>query len=214
MKKTAVSLALALLAPWAWADGLQALERFVQQVQSGQASFTQTVTAPPRDGEAGRVTRSSGTFAFARPAGQFRFDYLKPFPQQIVGDGKTLWIYDPDLEQVTARDQQRALSSTPAAIVSSASTRAALERDFKLESAPDADGLQWVLATPKASDGTLRSVRIGFAGDALAALEIEDNFGQRSALRFEGFEKNVALPTKRFEFKPPPGVDVVRDPAQ
>lgn len=212
MQKLARTLVLALAAApaLALADGLQALENFLQKVQSGTASFTQTVTAPERDGEPSRVTRSSGTFAFERP-GKFRFDYRKPFPQLIVGDGKTLWVYDEDLNQATSRDQQQALDETPAAILSSATSRAALEKNFTLKAAAPADGLQWVEATPKSSDGALRSVRIGFQGDTLAALDIEDNFAQHSALRFSDFATNATVPAATFRFTPPAGADVIRD---
>ncbi|RMX08638.1 outer membrane lipoprotein carrier protein LolA [Corticibacter populi] len=213
MKKSIAMLALSLASSLAMADGLQALDAFLQNVRSGQSSFTQTVTAPERDGQPGRVSRSSGTFAFERP-GKFRFDYLKPFPQQIVGDGTTLWVYDEDLNQATSRPQQQALDSTPAAILSSATSRASLERDFTLQSGPAADGLQWVVATPKATDGQLRSVRIGFQGEHLAALDIEDSFSQHSALRFENFEPNAPVDAAQFRFTPPADADVIHDAAQ
>lgn len=192
------------------ADGLTALDHFLKNVQSGQAQFTQTVTAPERDGEPGRVSVSSGTFAFERP-GKFRFDYQRPFPQLIVGDGQTLWVYDEDLNQATSRDQDQALNSTPAAILTSATSRSALEQSFTLQSAPAAQGLEWVVATPRDDDGALRSVRMGFAGDMLAALEIEDNFAQHSALRFENFQANVSVAPERFVFTPPADADVIRE---
>ena len=86
----------------------------------------------------------------------------------------------------------------------------ALKADFTLEAAPDADGLQWVLASPKTKDGQLKSVRVGFAGEQLAALDILDSFGQRSLIRFNGMQANAALPASTFQFKPPAGADVVK----
>lgn len=103
----------------AWAGGLESLEAFVKTVKSGRAEFTQTVTAPPREGQAGRTKTSTGTFEFQRP-GKFKFDYQKPFAQSIVADGKTLWLYDADLNQVTQRTQSQALGSTPAALIAAA----------------------------------------------------------------------------------------------
>ena len=91
-----------LLGLAARADGLESLEQFVRNVASGQARFTQVVTAPARDGLAAKTRASSGSFAFARPH-RFRFDYRKPFEQTIVADGQTLWMYDADLNQATAR---------------------------------------------------------------------------------------------------------------
>ncbi|GAO20407.1 outer membrane lipoprotein carrier protein LolA [Alicycliphilus sp. B1] len=176
---------------------------------SGRADFTQTVTAPAKDGQAQRPKLSSGSFEFQRP-GRFKFVYKKPFEQTIVADGKTLWLYDADLNQVTERPQAQALGSTPAALLTSAPDLAALRADYQLQSAPEQDGLQWVLATPKASEGQLKSVRVGFEGDRLAALDIVDGFGQRSQIRFSGMQINPALPAGTFQFKPPAGADVLR----
>jgi outer membrane lipoprotein carrier protein len=120
------------------------------------------------------------------------------------------------LNQVTARKQAQVLGSTPAALIASSVDLRALQADFNLQDAPDADGLQWVVATPKAKDGQLQSVRVGFTpdksekGGELAALEIVDGFGQRSLMRFGKLEINPALPAEAFQFKPPPGADVSR----
>ncbi len=209
MKKTMTALLLAATAQWAWADGLASLENFMKGARSGSAQFTQTVTSPPKEGQAARSKTSSGTFEFQRP-GRFRFVYKKPFEQTIVADGKTLWLYDADLNQVTQRAQDKALGSTPAALLASAPDLAALRADFTLESLPQADGLQWVRATPRATDGQIKNVRVGFDGDRLAVLDIADSFGQRSVLRFADMQVNPALPEGTFSFKTPAGADVVR----
>jgi outer membrane lipoprotein carrier protein len=200
---------IAAAAQGAWADGLTSLEAFMKGAQAGRADFTQTVTSPPKDGQAARTKTSSGTFEYQRP-GRFRFAYSKPFAQTIVADGKTLWLYDADLNQVTQRAQSQALGTTPAALLASAPDLQALRKDFTLESAPDQDGLQWVLATPKTKDGQLKSVRVGFQGEQLAALDILDSFGQRSLIRFSNVQSSASLPASTFEFKPPQGADVVR----
>ncbi|WP_257624759.1 outer membrane lipoprotein chaperone LolA [Variovorax boronicumulans] len=192
-----------------WAGGMESLEAFVKNVKSGRAEFTQTVTAPTREGEPARAKVSTGTFAFQRP-GQFKFDYQKPFAQTIVADGKNLWLYDVDLNQVTQRAQAQALGSTPAALIAAAPDLRALQADFTLESAPERDGLQWVKATPKTKDGQLQGIQVGFQGDALAALEIQDSFGQRSVLKFSKVEVNPALPAGTFVFKAPAGADVLK----
>lgn len=209
MKRCLAAAVLAFTAGAAAAGGLQSLEAFVKSAKSGRADFTQTVTAPPKEGEPARAKVSSGSFAFQRP-GRFRFDYQKPFAQTIVADGETLWLYDADLNQVTERKQAQALGSTPAALIASAPDLRALQADFTLADAPERDGLGWVKATPKDKEGQLQSVQIGFKGDALAALEILDSFGQRSVLKFGQVEVNPALPAATFQFKPPAGADVVR----
>ena len=216
MKRIAAVL-LALGAASAGASGLQSLESFVKGVKSGRAEFTQVVTAPAKEGQAARAKSSSGSFEFSRP-NRFKFIYRKPFEQSIVADGQTLWLYDVDLNQVTSRKQSQALGSTPAALIAAAPDLRALQADFKLADAPDRDGLQWLLATPKSKDGQLQSVRVGFrshtpAPDAIpepAVLEILDSFGQRSVLTFNRFEVNAALPASSFDFKAPAGADVIR----
>ncbi|NBT54451.1 MAG: outer membrane lipoprotein carrier protein LolA [Betaproteobacteria bacterium] len=191
------------------AGGLESLENFLRMTKSGRAEFTQLVTAPPKDGVLGRAKASGGSFEFARP-NRFRFIYRKPFEQTIVADGQTLWLYDVDLNQVTARKQAQALGATPAALIASAGDLRALQNDFVLADAPDRDGLQWVLATPKVRDGQLQSVGLGFRGAELAVLEMLDSFGQRSVLTFSSFQSNVAIEAASFQFKPPAGADVIR----
>jgi len=193
----------------AQASGLDSLEQFVKTAKTGRADFSQTVTAPAKEGQAARTKTSSGVFEFSRPS-RFRFNYRKPFEQTIVADGQTLWLYDVDLNQVTSRKQAAALASSPAAVIASAPDLKALQADFTLAAAPDKDGLEWVQATPKAKEGLLQSVRVGFQGADLAALEIVDSFGQRSVMRFSNMRINAALEPSAFQFKPPAGADVIQ----
>lgn len=194
-------------------SGLASLERFVRDTRSGRASFTQVVTAPARDGQVSKSKTSSGVFEFSRP-NRFRFLYQKPFEQSIVADGQTLWLHDVDLNQVTARKLSQVMGGSPAALIAAAPNLQALQADFSLRAMPDKDALQWVQATPKTRDGQLQSISIGFrnAGKTseLAVLEIIDSFGQRSVMRFAGFEANPAFNAAHFDFKPPPGADVIR----
>ena len=209
MIKSFAILLIAISAGSTWASGLESLENFVKTVKTGRADFTQVVSAPAKDGQMPRVKTSSGTFEFARP-NRFKFLYKKPFEQSIVADGQTLWLYDVDLNQVTARKQSQVLGSTPAALIAAAPDLKALQADFTLADAPDKDGLQWVVATPKAKDGQLQTVRVGFRAAELAALEILDSFGQRSLLSFNRLEVNPALPASSFQFKPPAGADLIK----
>ena len=208
MKRFLTSILFVAGAGLAQADGLQSLEAFMQGAQAGKAEFTQTVTAPAKDGQAARSKTSSGQFSFQRP-GRFKFEYRKPFEQVIVADGKTLWMYDADLNQVTQRAQAKVLDATPAAILASAANVQALRADFDLKAAPDQDGLQWVEALPKAKDGQLKSVRVGFAGEKLAAIDMLDSFGQRSLMRFANLQTSASLPAETFKFVAPKGADVL-----
>ena len=113
MKKL-IAAALASIALCAHADGMQALEAFVKTARTGRAEFTQVVTAPARQGQQARTRTSTGSFEFSRP-NRFRFEYRKPFAQTIVADGRTLWLHDLHLNQVTTRPQAQVLGATPAA---------------------------------------------------------------------------------------------------
>ena len=134
MRRLQVLVAMcALSAGIACASSLDALETFLKSTKSGRADFIQVVTPPIKAGQTtARSKTSTGQFSFIRPT-RFRFDYVKPFPQVIVADGQTLWLYDADLEQVTARKQAQALGSTPAALVATAADLGALQKEFTLE---------------------------------------------------------------------------------
>ncbi len=205
----------ALSVSMACASSLDTLETFLKSTKTGRADFTQVVTPPAKAGQTTvRSKTSTGQFAFVRPT-RFRFDYIKPFPQVIVADGHTLWLYDADLEQVTARRQAQALGSTPAALVATAVDLVALQKEFSLEAQADADGLQWVQATPKNRESTIQAVRMGLRNDgaqvSLGKLEIFDAMGQRSVLTFDRFEVNPAsLSAAQFNFVTPKGVSVIR----
>lgn len=198
----AAALGLALLAAGpAQAGAVQALQAFVDQAKSGRASFVQTVSSP----DGAKVQRSSGRFEFLRP-NRFRFAYERPFEQLIVADGSKVWIHDLDLEQVTERPLAEALGATPAALLAGGR----VDQDFSLEPLPDAEGLQWLRATPRQAEGGIQSLKIGFRGPTLAEVEIQDAFGQRSRLVFSGLELNVKLAPERFRFVPPAGTAVIR----
>ncbi|HIV72052.1 MAG TPA: outer membrane lipoprotein chaperone LolA [Candidatus Aquabacterium excrementipullorum] len=215
-------MAACVSASWAapaHADAVASLRAFVKDVHSGQSSFKQTVTSP--DGK--KVRTSTGTLEFQRP-NRFRFAYDKPMEQLIVGDGKTVWQYDADLNQVTERPMSQALGATPAALLSGSS----LEKDFTLKAVPptgsqgaasatpattQAAGLiEWAEALPRAKDGQFQSVRVGFTGGTLVALEVLDSFGQKSRLDFTRFDTKSAVPASRFQFTPPAGADVLKQP--
>jgi len=216
------SLALAAACGAAHAtDAVDALKAFVRDAKTGQAAFTQTVTSP----DGAKKKTSSGRFDFSRP-NRFRFAYTQPFEQTIVGDGRKVWIYDADLNQASSRRIADALGSTPAALLAGGSIE---ESDFDLKALPDRDGLAWAEAVPRArgsggkgaasaasaaaddapSAAMFQSMRFGFRGGELAAVEIVDSFGQKSLLQFSGLRTNVPIAAETFRFVPPKGADVI-----
>ncbi len=187
----------------AHADAVDALREFTREAKTGRAAFTQVVTSP----DGAKKKSSSGSFEFARP-NRFRFVYAKPYEQVIVGDGRQVWLHDIDLQQVTVRPMDQALGATPAALLAGG----ALDKDFELKALPSAQGIDWVQAVPrtKSDAAGFQSLRVGFRGKTLAALELLDNFGQRSLLTFNELTTNIAPAADAFAFTPPAGVEVLR----
>jgi outer membrane lipoprotein carrier protein len=188
------------------ADGRQRAEQFLQGLEGLQAQFTQRLSD-----RSGQITdESAGTLAIKRP-NRFRWDYREPHEQVIVADGTRVWVYDSDLEQVTVRKLDVALSSTPAMLLSG---EAALTDNFNITDAGDRDGVSWVRLEPKRNDTDFRSVRLGFAGaksQELKFMELADKLGQTTFLEFSKFERNPKLDAARFVFKVPAGADVIGD---
>ena len=192
-----------LLSSAAFAGGLDDFLAFNAATKTATARFEQQVFD-----RAGKVVeRAAGTFAFARP-GKFRWTYEKPHQQVLVGDGSKLWIHDPDLNQVTVKRIDAAISSTPAALLAGKDDITAL---FTLRDAGTADGLTWVEATPKAPDTGFERVRLGLQGKTLAAMELQDQLGGRTLLRFFDLKANAAVSPDTFRFTPPQGADVIED---
>ncbi len=157
----------------------------------------------------GRVRESSsGRVALSAPR-LFRWEYTRPYPQLIVADGKTVWVFDPDLEQVTRRPQGTAEQDSPlAALIDPAR----LDRDYRVEDAGQADGLQWLALRPKqgGDEAAFQSARLGLDGNGgLVRMEIVDALGQRTEIRFSGWKRNPAFARDTFRYSPPAGVDVV-----
>ena len=203
MSCAAFGLLALLSASAARADALAQLKQFMEGTRAAKGSFSQQVQA--KSGH--KAQQASGTFAFSRP-GKFRWIYDKPYAQVLVGDGRTLWAYDPELNQVTTKKLGQALGSSPAAILAGDN---ALERTFVLKDAGAADGLEWVEATPKGDDGSFERIRLGLAGGQLRAMLLFDNFGQTTSVQFTQIERNPALDPGLFHFVPPKGADVVGD---
>jgi outer membrane lipoprotein carrier protein len=195
-----IFLALAV-ASAAQADSIERFKSFLRTTQSARADFEQSVYA--RDGKL--TQESKGSFVFLRP-GRFRWTYARPVDQVIVGDGERVWIHDRDLNQVTVRKITKALGSTPAALLAGASD---VEKAFELADAGSRDGLEWLEAKPKEPDSGFERIRMGFGPASLEAMELTDNFGQTTRLRFLNLQRNPKLDPAEFRFEPPQGADVL-----
>ncbi len=185
------------------AGGIEQLKGFIEETRAARAAFTQTVI----DSEGNTIQDSSGIIEFSRP-GRFRWHYLKPFEQLVIGDGVTLWVYDKDLAQVTTRKLGKALGSSPAALLAGSDD---VERYFSLESLGKKGRYDWLEVKPYDEDSLFDRVRMGFEANTLYVMELYDQFGQKTVIRFSDFKRNPEFAPGTFSFTPPPGVDVVTD---
>ena len=166
-----------------------------------RAQFSQVVN----DNNGRKLQEVTGTMQLQRP-NKFRWDYKKPYEQQIVSDGKQVFLYDTDLQQVTIRNLSATLGSSPAALLAGGD---AVEKSFIIKNATRKDGLTWVLALPKAENSGFERVLLGFKADTLRKMELYDSFSHVTHITFSNVERNPVLQDATFLFVSPKGVDVV-----
>ncbi len=183
------------------ASGLERMREYFKNIQTAQADFHQLVT----DKQGHRTQEVTGTMRLQKP-NKFRWDYNKPFVQEIVGDGEKIWIYDPELSQVTVRSLSKATASSPAALLAGGKE---MERYFTIKDVSRKGELEWVSATPKVSESGFERVFLGFKGDELMEMELHDSFGNRTVIEFTNLERNPKLARELFKFTPPKDADVV-----
>jgi outer membrane lipoprotein carrier protein len=182
-------------------DGYARLDEFMRGLQGFEAEFTQVV----RDAQGRTVEESGGTLALSRP-NRFRWDYREPHAQVIVADGERLWLYDPDLEQVTVRRLDQSLSGTPAMLLSGEGD---IRENFKVQQSEQKNGTEWITLLPKRADAEFKRVRLGLRDRNLIAMELADKLGQVTSVDFAHVQRNPSFRADRFVFTPPPGVDVI-----
>ena len=201
MLSFALMLPLALSATIAQADGISSLKNFYAKTNAMRANFYQIVT----DRQGQKIQEVYGEMQLKRP-NMFRWDYNKPFEQQIISDGKQVWLYDTELAQVTVRALSKALGSSPAALLAGGES---LDQNFKLMNLPAKDNLEWVSANPNDADSGFEKISLGFKNGLLQEMKLVDTFGHQTKIVFSKQLQNPVIDTKTFLFKPPKGVDVV-----
>ena len=192
---------LLLVPTLAFPASVDTLKAMLNQTTTAKGRFAQTVL----DKNNKTLQTSTGTMEFSRP-GRFRWEYVKPYEQTIVGDGSKLWIYDKDLNQVTVRKLDRALGASPAALLAGSNE---IEKSYALKGAGESGGLDWLEATPRTQDTGFERIRMGFGKTGLEAMELKDAFGQTTLIRFAEIERNVKLAPASFNFTPPKGAAVI-----
>ena len=182
------------------------LDDFFANIKSMKADFHQVLL----DGKGKPVKEAEGTLVMQRP-GKFRWDYVAPFKQLIVADGKKIWIYDSELEQATVKPMDATLGDTPALLLSGDRP---LKDNFMITDLGIIDGQDWVELKPKGGDSGFERVRLGFGKEDIEVLELLDNFGQTTKLNFTKLRRNPNVDADLFNFIPPAGVDVIGEGAK
>jgi len=194
-------LLLLMIAPVAAAASLDNLTHFFNEVRTYSASFEQVVM----DESGHPMQQSSGTMYIERPD-KFRWDYVAPYEQHIVGDGRKIWIYDVGLEQVVVRSMANTLGDTPALLLAG---RGRLSEVYDVKELRPKNMFEWVQLRPKKKDGGFEDIRIGFDKGVVRVLELIDSFGQTTRITLRDYQENKQIDPAKFVFKPPAGVDVI-----
>lgn len=176
------------------------LKTFLASAKSITANFKQTLINEAGD----PFQTSSGQFYLQRP-GKFRWDYTKPFKQQIISTSGKVTFYDVDLEQVTIKKLDESVGSTPALLLSG---DVPLEENYTIEKQGNEGSMVWVKLIPKSQDSTFKYVLIGLEKGMLSGMQLNDNFGQLTRIYFSDLKLNQSIDTNLFEFHAPDGVDV------
>lgn len=206
-KKTlAVLVATGLMSTSAWAGGREKLDEFFTQVNTMQSAFTQQVI----DDKGALRQASSGNVYLSRP-GKFRWEYAAPDKHEIVADGKNVWVYDVELDQVTVKPMSQALAAAPVGMLTQ---KQPVDKQFNVQEM-EADGskLEWFRLTPKKQDSDFTTMDLGISSTGVEEMILGDKFGQQTYIKFEGLRTDVDIDKSRFSFTPPKGADVIGKPS-
>jgi outer membrane lipoprotein carrier protein len=180
---------------------LDRLNRFFTEVKTLDAEFEQLVL----DEQGKKLQQSSGSLKLSRP-GRFRWETISPVAQLIVADGRNLWIYDIELEQASVKPIDEMLAATPVTLLTELRP---LEREFIIQKSSARTGLDWVKLIPKTQDTEFNRIELGLKHNEIRQMELHDQFGQKTVIRFKDMRTNQSIPESEFQFDAPPGVDVI-----
>lgn len=205
VKKTLAALALTVALPLSAlaSEGAERLTRMLEPLQTYEATFEQLVL----DASGQRLQEANGRMWLSRP-GKFRWEVDAPYHQEVVSDGAEVYLYDPDLDQVTVQALDLRVTHTPALLLSGSASELTASYDVSRQQQGSAETFTLV---PKAADTLFEELRMTFRGERLATLQMIDSTGQRTAIEFRNVQQNGAIPDSRFRFEIPAGADVIRD---
>jgi len=184
-------------------EAVSLLKNFLNKTQSIDAKFQQKLL----DANGILLQQSAGAFKLKRP-GKFSWDYVLPYPQKIISNGKKIWIYDEELEQVSVKKYNQMLAGSPVILLNK---RADLAEDFKVTDNGFNNNQYWVTLTPKSVDKEFKKIEVGMLKSGMQTMRLYDGFDQVTIIEFENLKVNVKLDDAQFHFNPPEGTDVVGD---
>lgn len=180
------------------------LRKLLDAMTSLQGEFTQTLY----DNQGAKLDESQGSFVLQKP-GNFYWKTEQPFEQLLVSDQKTIWLYDPDLEQVTVRPVGEDLQRTPALLFGSDLDK--LREQFAVSLKKGANQQQSFTLVPKAQEGLFKQLLLVFVKGQLQEFHIQDNLNQATHFVLHNTQSNQPVDAALFQFVPPEGVDVLYD---
>lgn len=187
-------------------DVLDRLRAFTMELESFTADFEQSLY----NGDSDLLKNDVGTLSLKRP-GKFIWRYDGEGGQEFISDGKSIWMFDKELEQVTVNALDDRLGGTPLVLLMGG---VPLEEQFEVTPLGESDGIDWVELVPKDNSTDFESLFIGLNQSGLAAMELRDNLGQATQIQFNNFKADVALDDEQFNFVAPDGVDVIGEAVQ
>ncbi len=207
MRKLMLGIVLSMSACTAFAatGARSRLDAFAHGLHALRGDFSQTVY----DSHGNVTGTSHGTLALEAPR-LFRWQVAGPYKQLIVADGKKVWVYEPDLQQVTVRDQGAQEAHSPLTVLTDLSQ---LDSEFTATDAGNRDGLEWLRLVSRGKDPQFDYAEIGFDAIGPRRMLFQDTVGNRTEIAFSGWQRNPELPPGTFTFVPPKGTDVVGDAA-
>ncbi|OWP47795.1 outer membrane lipoprotein chaperone LolA [Pseudomonas nitroreducens] len=197
--------ALAVAGVQAHADeaAAQRLSGMLTQAQTMTARFSQLTL----DGSGTRLQETAGNLGLKRP-GLFRWHTDAPNEQLLISNGEKIWLYDPDLEQVTIQKLDQRLTQTPALLLSGDVSKIGQSFDI---TAKDGGNVVDFTLKPKSKDTLFDSLRISFRSGVVNDMQLIDSVGQRTNILFFDVKMNQAMDAKQFVFDVPKGVDVIQE---
>ncbi|BBP82980.1 MULTISPECIES: outer membrane lipoprotein chaperone LolA [unclassified Pseudomonas] len=198
--------ALSLGAMQAQADDQVAIARLTEMLNKAQ-TITGRFSQLTLDGSGTQLQETSGELALKRP-GLFRWHTDEPMEQLLVSNGQKVWLYDPDLEQVTIQTLDQRLTHTPALLLSGDVSK--ISENFEIAHKEGGDVVDFILK-PKAKDTLFDTLRLSFRNGVINDMQLIDSVGQRTNILFLGVKMNQAIDAAQFDFKVPEGADVIQE---